>query len=232
MKAKILVVDDTPDVLFLIKKSLEKNYIIETATNADETMLKVNEFHPDLIILDIVLPEVSGFEICSLLKSKEDFRSTPIIFLSGKVGTNSRITGYKLGAVNYIEKPFEPEELREVVNATLVNIKEHENNDLLNFEEITLNIPSQEVIISGEKIHFTSSEFKIIHLLLKNNNRVLSREKILNYIAPGNLQANDRMIDTYISALRRKIKESSFAIKSVYGEGYKIISSQASIKFA
>lgn len=223
MKSKVLLVDDSEDMRLLVQKALSDTYIVETADNIDNAIIKAFEFRPDIFILDILLGDASGYELCSNLKSKDEFKSTPVIFLSSKTGSNSRITGYKLGAVNYLEKPFENEELKEMLSATLSSVKLNEGNDLLNFHEITLNVPSQEVIITGEKIHFTSSEFKIIHLLLKNNNRVLSREKILNYIAPGNLQANDRMIDTYISALRRKIKTSSFRIKSVYGEGYKII---------
>src|SRR5690606_4805227 len=124
------------------------------------------------------------------------------IFLSAKTGSNSRITGYKLGAVHYLEKPFEPEELREIVNTVLRNLKVDTQLEIVDYNDISLNIPSQEVLIKGEKTHFTSSEFKIIHLLLKNAQRVLSREKILNHIAPGNERVNDRMIDTYISSIR------------------------------
>ncbi len=223
LKSKILIVDDNDDVRILIKKTLSDFYILEEAATSDEAMTKSFEFNPDLIILDIMLPDTSGYEICSQLKSKEEFKNTPIIFLSVKAGSNSRITGYKLGAIHYLEKPFEPEELREVITSILRNVSSIDTSEVQNFEDIILNIPSQEVTVIGEKIHFTSSEFKIIHLLLKNKNRVLSREKILNHIAPGNFSANDRMIDTYISALRRKIKLSHYAIKSVYGEGYKII---------
>ena len=112
------------------------------------------------------------------------------------------------GGVKHIEIDEEAkEELKEVVNSVLKNISRTDQNEIQNYEDITLNIPSQEVVVIGERVHFTSSEFKIIHLLLKNTNRVLSREKILNHIAPGNFSANDRMIDTYISALRRKIKK-------------------------
>ena len=223
IKSKVLIVDDNEDIRILIKKTLSNHYITSEAATSDEAMTKAFEFNPDLIILDIMLPDTSGYEICSQLKSKEEFKNTPIIFLSAKAGSNSRITGYKLGAIQYLEKPFEPEELREVISSILKNVSSIDTSEVQNFEDIVLNIPSQEVVVTGERIHFTSSEFKIIHLLLKNKNRVLSREKILNHIAPGNFSANDRMIDTYISALRRKIRPSHFAIKSVYGEGYKLI---------
>ncbi|WP_164848293.1 response regulator transcription factor [Halobacteriovorax sp. HLS] len=222
LKSKILIVDDSEDVRLLIRKTLENNFILEEAQTSDEVMTKAYDFKPDLIVLDIMLPDTSGYEICSQLKSKEEFKNTPIIFLSSKVGSNSRITGYKLGAIQYIEKPFEPNELKEVITAVLKSVSSIDTSEIQNFDDIVLNIPSQEVHVTGEKIHFTSSEFKIIHLLLKNKNRVLSREKILDHISPGNFSANDRMIDTYISALRRKIKPSHFSIQSVYGEGYKI----------
>jgi len=225
MKSKILVVDDSEDIRILVQKVLGDKYILEMAENSEEALTKAIEFSPDLILLDIMMPDTSGYEICSQIKSRDEMKNTPIIFLSSKTGSNSRVTGYKLGAIQYIEKPFETEELKEVVNSVLRNVSRTDQNEIQNYEDITLNIPSQEVVVIGERVHFTSSEFKIIHLLLKNTNRVLSREKILNHIAPGNFSANDRMIDTYISALRRKIKKSNFQIKSVYGEGYKIIAS-------
>ncbi|ATH07951.1 DNA-binding response regulator [Halobacteriovorax marinus] len=225
MKSKILVVDDSEDIRILVQKVLGDKYILEMAQNSEEALTKAIEFSPDLILLDIMMPDTSGYEICSQIKSRDEMKNTPIIFLSSKTGSNSRVTGYKLGAIQYIEKPFETEELKEVVNSVLRNVSRTDQNEIQNYEDITLNIPSQEVVVIGERVHFTSSEFKIIHLLLKNTNRVLSREKILNHIAPGNFSANDRMIDTYISALRRKIKKSNFQIKSVYGEGYKIIAS-------
>ncbi|MDD0852960.1 response regulator transcription factor [Halobacteriovorax sp. GB3] len=223
LKSKILVVDDNEDIRILVKKILDPSYLVETVSTAEECLEKAWEYKPNLIILDIMLEDASGYELCSQLKSNDDLKHTPVIFLSAKTGSNSRITGYKLGAVHYLEKPFEPEELREIVNTVLKNLKIDSQLEVVDYNDITLNIPSQEVSIRGDKIHFTSSEFKIIHLLLKNAQRVLSREKILNHIAPGNERVNDRMIDTYISSIRRKIKQSSFAIKSVYGEGYKIV---------
>lgn len=224
LKSKILVVDDNEDVRVLVKKILDPSYTVEAVASAEECLEKAWEFKPNLIILDIMLEDSSGYELCSQLKSNEELKNVPVIFLSAKTGSNSRITGYKLGAVHYLEKPFEPEELREVANTVLRNLKVDTQLEVVDYNDISLNIPSQEVLIKGEKIHFTSSEFKIIHLLLKNAQRVLSREKILNHIAPGNERVNDRMIDTYISSIRRKIRPSNFAIKSVYGEGYKIVS--------
>ena len=223
MKSKILIVDDSEDIRVLVQKILGHEYILEMAANSEEALIKAVEFGPELILLDIMMPDTSGYEVCSQIKSRDELKNTPIIFLSSKTGSNSRVTGYKLGAIQYIEKPFEAEELKEVVNTVLTNTSRTDHNEVQNYEDITLNVPSQEVVVIGERVHFTSSEFKIIHLLLKNTNRVLSREKILNHIAPGNFSANDRMIDTYISALRRKIRKSNFKIRSVYGEGYKII---------
>ena len=223
MKSKILIVDDSEDIRVLVQKILGDKYILEMAENSEEALIKAVEFAPELILLDIMMPDTSGYEVCSQIKSRDELKNTPIIFLSSKTGSNSRVTGYKLGAIQYIEKPFEAEELKEVVNTVLTNTSRTDHNEVQNYEDITLNVPSQEVVVIGERVHFTSSEFKIIHLLLKNTNRVLSREKILNHIAPGNFSANDRMIDTYISALRRKIRKSNFKIRSVYGEGYKII---------
>ena len=223
MKQTALIVDDCEDMRELVSKILDPQYEVVTVGTAEAGLAKAWEIKPHLIILDIMLDDASGYELCSQIKSMEELKNTPIIFFSSKTGPNSRITGYKLGAVHYLEKPFEPEELRAIIQTVLSNLKTESVLETIDYTDISLNIPSQEVSIRGDKIHFTSSEFKIIHLLLKNNQRVLSRESILNHIAPDNHKVNDRMIDTYISSIRRKIKPSSFTIKSVYGEGYKII---------
>lgn len=223
LKQTVLIVDDCMDTRELVSRVLDPQYEVTTASTAEEGLAKAWEVKPNLIILDIMLDDQSGYEVCSQIKSIDELRNTPIIFISSKTGANSRITGYKLGAVHYLEKPFEIEELRAVIHTVLSNLKTESVLEVVDYEDISLNIPSQEVVIRGDKIHFTSSEFKIIHLLLKNSQRVLSRESILNHIAPDNHSVNDRMIDTYISSIRRKIKQSNYAIKSVYGEGYKII---------
>ena len=223
MKHSILIVDDCEDTRNLFSTILDHNYDIVTASSSEEGLAKAWQLKPHLIILDIMLEDASGYELCSQIKSVNELKNTPIVFISSKKGSNSRITGYKLGAVHYLEKPFEPEELKAVLHTILENLKTESILETVDYSDISLNIPSQEISIKGEKIHFTSSEFKIIHLLLKNSQRVLSRESILNHIAPDNHKVNDRMIDTYISSIRRKIRQSNFAIKSVYGEGYKII---------
>ncbi len=223
MKHSVLIVDDCEDTRNLFTKTLDNSYEVTTAATAEEGLGKAWQLKPHIIILDIMLDDASGYELCSQIKSVNELKDTPIIFISSKTGSNSRITGYKLGAVHYLEKPFEPEELKAVVHTILENLKTESVLETIDYSDISLNIPSQEVAIKGEKVHFTSSEFKIVHLLLKNSQRVLSRESILNHIAPDNHKVNDRMIDTYISSIRRKIRQSNFAIKSVYGEGYKII---------
>jgi len=223
MRQSVLLVDDCQDIRLLVSKVLDPQYEVVSVGTAEEGLAKAWELKPNLIILDIMLDDQSGYELCSQIKSIEELKNTPIIFISSKTGANSRITGYKLGAVHYLEKPFETEELRAIIQTVLSNLKTESVLEVVEYEDISLNIPSQEVLIRGDKIHFTSSEFKIIHLLLKNSQRVLSRESILNHIAPDNHKVNDRMIDTYISSIRRKIKPSNYAIKSVYGEGYKII---------
>lgn len=219
---KILIIDDDQDVRDLLRALLESNYTVIDASNQDEAIALAWQEKPDLILLDILLQNESGFEICSQLKMNEELKDTPIVFISSKNNVNTRVTGYQLGGINFISKPFEPSEVKSIINTTLKSVNNENALEILNYRDIALNIPSQEVKIRGERIHFTSSEFKIIHLLLKNEQSVLGREKILNHIAPDNHKVNDRMIDTYISSIRKKIKNSNFIIRSVYGEGYKI----------
>jgi DNA-binding response OmpR family regulator len=223
MKKTILFVDDCEDTRLLVEKILGTQYNVKMASTSSQAIELAWQIKPSLIILDIMLDDSNGYEVCSQLKSNDLLKDTPVIFMSSKTGSNSRITGYKLGAVHYIEKPFEHEELKAIVTTVLNNMKKDNVLEIVDYQDISLNIPSQEVKIKSEKVHFTSSEFKILHLLLKNEQQVLSREIILNHIAPDNHTVNDRMIDTYISSIRRKIKPSNFQINSVYGEGYKIV---------
>ena len=119
MKNTILLVDDCEDTRTLVTKILDPQFNIVTSSTAEEGLNKAWELKPDLIILDIMLDDASGYELCSQIKSMEELKNTPIIFISSKTGSNSRVTGYKLGAVHYIEKPFETEELRAIITTVI-----------------------------------------------------------------------------------------------------------------
>ena len=219
MKQSVLIVDDCQDMRELVSKVLEPSYDVVTVATSDEALAKAWEIKPHLIILDIMLEQGSGYELCSQIKSMEELKNTPVIFISSKTGANSRITGYKLGAVHYLEKPFEPEELRAVIQTVLNNLKTESVLETIDYTDISLNIPSQEVAIRGEKIHFTSSEFKIIHLLAKSPNKIFSRDYITNLLWP-NVHVQNQNIDTHLSNLRKKLKPFSQYIKTIKSRGY------------
>ena len=129
------------------------------------------------------------------------------------------MSGYEVGALNYIEKPFEISELRSIVRSLL---KVHSRDEIIEAHDIVIKIQTREVLINGLEVKFTTKEYKLLLNFMKNINHVFKREKLLNDISSDNLNVTDRVIDNHISSLRKKLKNSSFQIKTVYGEGYKL----------
>jgi len=222
VKKRVLVVDDNEAILTLIVETLKSQYEVATAENALEATDQLEQFSPDLVLLDIILPDMSGYEVCSQMKAHEKYSSIPVVLISSKTGSASRTTGYQLGAVNYLEKPFSPEELRAIVERILKD-SEKAVPESLKIGDLSINLATQEVKRGDKLYNLTGSEFKILTHLSKNPSQVVSRDKLLNIVAPNQLEINDRLVDTHVSAIRRKIKESSVSIKAVYAEGYKLL---------
>lgn len=221
MKNKILVIDDNNHVRSLIEAILKNDYEIKLANSAEEGLDILNSYIPHLILLDIMLPEMNGFEVCSQIKSRPKLGHIPIVIISAKTGTVSRTMGYQLGALNYIEKPFESAELLAVVKSTL-NKKNQQQKDILSFGNLQLNTVQQNLSVKNQTVHLTPKEFRLLSTLLKRPCEVISRQEILEVIDPDNLEVSDRIIDTHISSIRKKIKTGNLKISAIYGEGYTI----------
>ncbi|MDC0254605.1 response regulator transcription factor [Bacteriovoracales bacterium] len=219
---KILVVDDNPDMRRLVHETLKKSYDLKLVGTGKECLFEVQSFSPDLIILDIMLPDMDGYNIASELKLKEKSKSIPIIMLSAKVGSSSRSIGYKLGAINYVEKPFEPYELLVIVDGVFSNLN-NERGEVISLEDLHIDLSRQEVKVEGSVISLTTSEFKILMTLAQNQGEVVKRNKMLELIKFEGHEVNERIVDTHISTIRKKIKRSELSIKSVYSEGYRLV---------
>ena len=219
---KILVVDDNPDIRRLVSETLKKSYEVKLESTGKGCLDEIQNFSPDLLILDIMLPDMDGYNIASELKLKEHSKNIPIIFLSAKVGSPSRSIGYKLGAINYIEKPFEPYELSVIVDGVFSNLT-GERGEIISLENLQIDLSRQEVKVGGIQVSLTSSEFKILTTLAQNKGDVVKRNMILELIKIEGHDVNERIVDTHISTIRKKIKKSEFSIKSVYSEGYRLI---------
>ncbi|HEY4552618.1 MAG TPA: response regulator transcription factor [Bacillaceae bacterium] len=220
----VLVVEDDPKIRQLVKIYLQKEgYEVIEAADGLEAKEKIEQFDPCILLLDLMLPKISGEEICRWVR--EDLKSMmPIIMLTAKVSEKERIHGFKLGADDYVVKPFSPGELMVRVEAVLRRTASRCGK--LTFTGFTIKPAKGEAWIRGEQLDLTHFEFKILHIFMQHPNQVLSREQILDFLYENNEKAvSDRTIDVHIKHLREKIKEKTPKnyIQTVRGMGYKFV---------
>lgn len=219
---RILVVDDEEDLCEILKFNLEmEGYTVDTAYSAEKA-LKLDITQYNLLLLDVMMGEISGFKMARMLKANKDTAEIPIIFITAKDTENDTITGFNLGADDYISKPFSLREVIMRVKAVLrrtagVQIKEEEQ---LQYKGLVINIPQKKVTIDGEETSLTKKEFEILLLLLQNQGRVFSREDILAKVWNDEVYVLDRTIDVNITRLRKKIGSYGKYIVTRLGYGY------------
>ena len=219
---RILVVDDEDDLCEILKFNLEmEGYKIDTANSAEEA-LKLDLTQYNLLLLDVMMGEISGFKMARMLKANKDTVNIPIIFITAKDTENDTITGFNLGADDYISKPFSLREVIMRVKAVLrrtANLQRKESEEL-QYKGLVINVPQKKVTIEGEEISLTKKEFEILSLLLQNAGRVFSREDILSKVWNDEVYVLDRTIDVNITRLRKKIGEYGKNIVTRLGYGY------------
>ena len=220
---RILVVDDEEDLCEILKFNLEnEGYGVDTANSAEEALkMDLSQYH--LLLLDVMMGEISGFRMANMLKKEKDTAHIPIIFITAKDSENDTITGFNLGADDYISKPFSIREVMVRVKAVLrrtatpLPVKEEE---VLEYKGLTLNIPQKKVSIDETEVPLTKKEFEILMLFLQNKGRVFSREDILAKVWNDEVYVLDRTIDVNITRLRKKIGEYGKRIVTRLGYGY------------
>ena len=219
---RILVVDDEDDLCEILKFNLEmEGYKVDTANSAEEA-LKLDLTQYNLLLLDVMMGEISGFKMARMLKADKDTMNIPIIFITAKDTENDTITGFNLGADDYISKPFSLREVIMRVKAVLrrtANLQRKESDEL-QYKGLTINISQKKASIDGEEIPLTKKEFEILLLLLQNAGRVFSREDILSKVWNDEVYVLDRTIDVNITRLRKKIGEYGKNIVTRLGYGY------------
>jgi DNA-binding response OmpR family regulator len=221
---KSVFVEDDPKIRNLVKIYLKKDgYEVTEAVNGVEAKEKIEELDPCILILDLMLPGISGEEICKWVR--DDLKSMmPIIMLTAKASEKDRINGFHLGADDYVVKPFSPAELMVRIEAVLRRTASRCGK--LSFTGFTIKPAKGEAWIDGEQLELTHFEFKLLHTFMQHPNQVLSREQILTYIYENNEKAvTDRTIDVHIRNLRGKIKEKTPKdyIQTIRGMGYKFV---------
>lgn len=219
---RILVVDDEEDLCEILKFNLEmEGYQVDTANSAEEA-LKLDLPSYNLLLLDVMMGEISGFKMASMMKKNKDTAGIPIIFITAKDTENDTITGFNLGADDYISKPFSLREVIMRVKAVLrrtANVQTREQEQL-QYRDLVIDIPKKKVTISGEEISLTKKEFEILLLLLQKQGRVFSREDILAKVWHDEVYVLDRTIDVNITRLRKKIGNYGKYIVTRLGYGY------------
>jgi len=227
MKKKILVVDDDPEVVELLKEILTaQNFRVISAENGDEAIKKVREEKPDFILLDVVLPGLSGFEVCRILKQDKMTHSIPIMMLSGKaIETEDKVNGFEAGADDYLTKPFEPKELLARITALLRRYEVSEDfEEVIEKGGISLDVARAMVRVKGKLVNLRPKEFDLLYLLMKKAGRVLNRSYLLESIWGYEYFGATRTVDVHIRRLREKLgKEAARKIKTVEGKGYMFV---------
>lgn len=224
MNKLIFVIDDEPDIVELVTIHLKKAmFKVKGFSDAESFYRFLDEKTPDLIILDLMLPDADGLEICKYLKKEDKFSSIPIIMLTAKGDETDKILGLEFGADDYVTKPFSPRELVARVKAVLRRRQKAEESGKLEIGGIlTIDPASYEVVVEGRKIELTTTEFRILKLLLSKKSKVFSRYDILDHLWGDEKIVLDRTIDVHIRNLRDKLGKAGQFIKNIRGIGYKL----------
>lgn len=226
-KEHILVVEDDVDINNLISKTLEKQqYKITQAFSGSEALLQLSISEYSLILLDLMLPGMSGEEIIKKIRNEKEM---PIIVISAKTSLNDKVNVLNIGADDYITKPFESEEIIARVNSNLRRYRKYKTETMLDkvykFKNITLDEESREVKVNDTDIHLTGYEFDILSILIKNPDKVYSRESLYEQVWKNGYYGEDNSVNVHISNIRKKIKSVSKDeeyIKTVWGIGFKL----------
>ena len=222
-KHKVLVVDDEQDLLEILKFNLEtEGYEVQTATSAEEALdLDIQTF--DLLLLDVMMGGMSGFAMARKLKDNPSTAKVPIIFLTARDTENDTVTGFNLGADDYISKPFSIREVIVRVRAVLRRTSaadQYSEPQVLSYQGIVMDLNRKTVSIDGENVPFIKTEFELLHLLLDERGRVFSRQELIERIWPKDVLVLDRTVDVNITRLRKKIGRFAKCIVTRLGFGY------------
>lgn len=218
----IYVVEDDLSILKLIEYALKtKGYEIETFENGEDFFLELEKKSPNLILLDIMLPDISGMEILEKIKNNNKYSTIPVMMLTAKDSEIDVVTALDNGADDYMKKPFSVLELLSRVNALLRRFEKEEVGEILNVGEIKIDLLGRNVFVNNKKIILTYKEFELLIYLVNNIDIVLSRDKLISSVWGYDFSGETRTVDMHIKLLREKLGESSRYIKTIRGVGYK-----------
>jgi two-component system alkaline phosphatase synthesis response regulator PhoP len=220
---KILVVDDDDDILLIVQTILGgAGYSAHTARNGREGVETALELRPDLILLDVMMPELSGWEVCTTLKSAPETRQIPIAMLTVKSEIRDLITGMQVGADDYITKPFSPRELVARMKAVLRRSEPQERHESMTLADVVLDRQSHDVSVAGASVELTAKEFDLLAFFMANTGIVVSRDTLLDRVWGVEYPGGTRTVDVHVAQLRRKLGRPDL-IRTLRGAGYKAV---------
>ena len=220
----ILLIEDEKNILELVKYNLEREgFRVLTATKGNTGLETALREKPALVILDLMLPEMNGLEICKTLKQNEKTRRTPIIMLTAKGTESDKVVGLELGADDYITKPFSPRELVARIKAVLRRSQEKPAEEILRSGTIELDVTKHELRLKGKPVEITAKEFELLRVLMNSKDRVLTREVLLSKVwgYENSVNIETRTVDMHIGQLRKKIGKEAERIVTVKSVGYR-----------
>ena len=221
--ARILVVDDEPKIVQLVRDYLERaGFAVSTARDGHEALMRARQERPDLIVLDLGLPQLDGLEVTRRLRRDS---GVPIIMLTARDDETDKVVGLELGADDYVTKPFSPRELEARVRAVLRRHTRDTDTDLLRAGELTLDVPRLRTEVSGRPAELTATEFQLLAALARHPGRVFTRGQLLDAIHGVAFDSYERAIDAHVKNIRRKIEPDPRApryLLTVYGVGYRL----------
>ncbi len=219
---KVFLIEDDEDIALVLKKVLEnESFKVKHFTRSLEFFREVEKETPDLLVIDVMLPDFDGFRIANFLKNRPDLSDVPIIFLTARASEEDKIRGFELGADDYITKPFSTKEFIARVKAVLRRAGKIKETNVFKIQGLEVDTVKVKVKIEGREIKLTPSEFKILKFLLENYGKPVSRNRLIEHIWGYNHDAGDRTIDVHIKHLRDKLGKYGKYIKTVRGFGYK-----------
>ncbi len=223
MKPHILIVEDESPLVEVIRYNLEKEgFRASVAVDGEEALILVDEDKPDLIILDWMLPRLSGIEVCRQLRKKGEARNMPIIMLTARSEESDRVQGLDSGADDFIAKPFSPKELMARVRAILRRSRPSLSEEQLSYADIVMDLATHRVTRSERAVHLGPTEFRLLRVLLERPGRVFSREQLLDTVWGRDIYVETRTVDVHILRLRKALNDAaeSDLIRTVRGAGY------------
>jgi two-component system phosphate regulon response regulator PhoB len=220
---RILVVDDEPDLLELVRVNLDQaGYEVRTAASGREALDQLRASPPDLVVLDLMLPDLSGTEICRQLRADPKFAGLPVIMLTAKADEVDRVVGLELGADDYVTKPFSPRELSLRVRAVLRRRRpQAPEGAVLEKKNVRLDSQRHRCFVSDQEVDLTAKEFELLQGLMSRPGRVFTRDQLLERVWGSDITVTSRTIDTHLKRLREKLGPAASLIETVRGVGYR-----------